>query len=158
MSLDYKSILKNRYILYLLFLLALLQIVVFLNMGDFQYVAILLVAGALVSRFHKNMIVVLFTALIATHLVKVVIRGSGAFSYGEREGLESSGDTTTDTTSSTVSMSAQDIKQTIQEQEDKKKEVQNEINNIYLNNKKEIANLEVVLKEAQAAQAAIPST
>lgn len=172
MKFDYKSILRNRYILYLFFVLVLIQLILYLNLGEYSYVAIMIAIGWFVSRFNKNMIIVLFVTLILTHLVKVFMAAN------TREGIDEtissgSGDdkgttvtvsaptepsaTTTSSTASTATMSSLDIKQTIQEQEDKKKEIQNQINDIYLNNKKEIANLEVVLKEAQAAQASIPS-
>lgn len=163
MRFDYKSILTNRYILYLFFVLVLIQLIVYLNLGEYSYAVIMVAIGWFVSRFNKNMIIVLFVALILTHLVKI-------FMSNTREGLEGSSDKSgttvtvsaasgaTEGSSATANMSSQDIKQTIQEQEDKKKEIQSQINDIYLNNKKELANLEVVLKEAQAAQASVPST
>jgi len=162
MRFDYKTVLQNKYILYLFFIFVLLQLIVFLQCGDMYYAVILLITGAIISYFQKNMIIILFSTLIITYLVKW-----GASNYNIKEGLTIKGlDTTSDTSTSstspkktdtTVNMSSSDIKQAIEDQEIKKKELANDINTLYLNNQNEIANLVVIKQQLENKQASVPT-
>lgn len=146
MRFDYKTFLHNKYILYLLFVFVLLQLIVFLQSGKMNYAAMLLITGAIISYFHKNMIVVLFGALIVTHLVKWLLSGGSI-----KEGLEAKSDDKK--SDSTVSMSSKDIKQAISEQDNKIKELATEINDMYLKNQTEIANLVSIKQDLENKQA-----
>jgi hypothetical protein len=76
---NFNPILHNRIILYFFFAIALIDLVYFLNIGDMYSFSVLLLVGILTSFFIKNMTVILFVALITTHLLKY---GRSSFSEG----------------------------------------------------------------------------
>jgi hypothetical protein len=65
-----KSILENRIVLYLLFLAAILEIVNLVTKNEIFYLVLFLFAGLSVSMYYKNMVVILFVAIVFIHLVK----------------------------------------------------------------------------------------
>ena len=67
-----KSLLQNKYVLYVLVLIALLNILTLANGKDFNSVIVFVIVGFLTSFFSKNMIVILLTALLFTHALKYV--------------------------------------------------------------------------------------
>lgn len=67
-----KSLLQNKYVLYILVLVSLLNILDLANKKDFNSVIVFVIVGFLVSFFNKNMIVILLCALIFTHVLKYV--------------------------------------------------------------------------------------
>lgn len=67
-----KSLLQNKYLLYVLVLVALLNILMLANGKDFNSVIVFVIVGFLTSFFSKNMIVILLTALLFTHALKYV--------------------------------------------------------------------------------------
>jgi hypothetical protein len=69
-----KELLHNRGVLYALCLIALLQIVMYGNVKDFNSIITLLIVGFLVSFFSKNMIIVLGVAICATYILNYVPR------------------------------------------------------------------------------------
>ena len=71
-----KELLHNRGILYTLCMIALLQIVMYGNVKDFNSIIMLLVIGFLTSFFSKNMIVILGTAIVATYMLNYVPYGT----------------------------------------------------------------------------------
>ena len=81
---NFSPILHNRIILYFFFAIALIDLVYFLNIGDMYSFSVLLLVGILTSFFIKNMIVILFVAIVVTHLLKY---GRSSFSEG-MEGME----------------------------------------------------------------------
>ena len=70
-----KELLHNRGVLYALCVIALVQIVMYGNMKDFNSIITLLIIGFLVSFFSKNMIIVLGVAICATYILNYVPRG-----------------------------------------------------------------------------------
>ena len=70
-----KELLHNRGVLYALCFIALLQIVMYGNVKDFNSIVTLLMIGFLVSFFSKNMIIVLGVAICATYILNYVPRG-----------------------------------------------------------------------------------
>ena len=84
-SFNMKSLLHNKYVLYLIVLASILNILLLANGKDFNSVVIFIIVGFLTSFFSKNMIVILLIALLFTHGIKYgnkVIRKEGL------EGLE----------------------------------------------------------------------
>src|SRR6056300_433998 len=69
-----KSLLQNKFVLYVLVLVALLNILMLANSKDFNSVIVFVIVGFLTSFFSKNMIVILLTALLFTHALKYVNR------------------------------------------------------------------------------------
>ena len=73
---NFNPILQNRFVLYFFFLLALVQIVYFLNIWDLRSVVFFLIVGFLTSFFSKNMVVILLIALALTNIMKYGVRPS----------------------------------------------------------------------------------
>jgi hypothetical protein len=87
-----KELLHNRGILYAVCMIALLQIVMYGNVKDFNSIIMLLMIGFLVSFFSKNMIVILGVAIVATYVLNYVPYSSiseGAENMDEEEKPES---------------------------------------------------------------------
>jgi len=86
---NYNPILNNRFILYFICFLALVDILYLLNIGDIKSFLVFISTGLLTTFFNKNMIVVLVIALCITHIYKY---GSSAYSNKKvlnyHEGLE----------------------------------------------------------------------
>ena len=79
-SFNMKSLLHNKYVLYLIVLASVLNILLLANGKDFNSVVIFIIVGFLTSFFSKNMIVILLIALLFTHGIKYgnkVIRKEG---------------------------------------------------------------------------------
>jgi hypothetical protein len=89
---NFNPLLHNRIILYLFFAIALIDLVYFLNVGDMYSFSLLVLVGFLTSFFIKNMTVILFVAVIITHLLKY---GRSSFSEG-LEGIDKESDETID--------------------------------------------------------------
>jgi len=88
---DYRDILHNRAILYIIFFIALINVFVLTTMGDWTYVSIFFLVGFLTSFFSKNMVVILFFAITVTNILKY---GSAAgVSHGSLEGFDQGSDT-----------------------------------------------------------------
>jgi len=75
---NFNPILHNRVILYFLVILALFDLIYFLNTNDIFSFFVLLLTGFLTSFFNKNMTVILFITIIITHIMKY-----GRSSYNE---------------------------------------------------------------------------
>lgn len=91
-SFNMKSLLHNKYVLYLIVLASILNILLLANGKDFNSVVIFIIVGFLTSFFSKNMIVILLIALLFTHGIKYgnkVIRKEGLEGLEGEEGEES---------------------------------------------------------------------
>ena len=71
---NFNPILQNQFVLYFVFLLALVEIVYFLNIWDLRSVVFFLIVGFLASFFSKNMIVILTITLALTNIMKFGVR------------------------------------------------------------------------------------
>jgi hypothetical protein len=67
---NFNPILHNRVILYFFFAIALFDLLYFLNNKDMFSFSALILIGILTSFFNKNMTVILFVAIIFTHILK----------------------------------------------------------------------------------------
>uniref|UniRef100_A0A6C0HHE6 Uncharacterized protein n=1 Tax=viral metagenome TaxID=1070528 RepID=A0A6C0HHE6_9ZZZZ len=65
-----KSLLYNKYVLYISFVVCLINLLIWLFSGEFIHVAVFLLVGYLTSFFSKNMIVILVIALVVSNLFK----------------------------------------------------------------------------------------
>src|SRR6056300_719693 len=86
-----KSLLQNKFVLYVLVLVALLNILMLANGKDFNSVIVFVIVGFLTSFFSKNMIVILLTALLFTHALKYItrmVRKEGMEDKKKKEGIE----------------------------------------------------------------------
>ena len=68
MKVNLKSLLKDKNVLYVVFFIAVINLVGFLMIQDLNAVFFMLIVGFLTSYFSKNMIIILLTALVATNL------------------------------------------------------------------------------------------
>lgn len=90
-----KSLLQNKFVLYVLVLVALLDILMLANGKDFNSVIVFVIVGFLTSFFSKNMIVILLTALLFTHALKYVnrlVRKEGMEDKKKEEGMKNKKD------------------------------------------------------------------
>jgi len=76
------DLLHNVYVLYIVFIIAVLDIFYILQIGDFYSATIFVAVGLLISLISKNMIVILCIAMIVTHIFKF-----GEYSV-KKEGFE----------------------------------------------------------------------
>jgi K+-sensing histidine kinase KdpD len=147
-----KRLLENKFILYLFFVIALIQIIVYLNCGEIQYVALLFLTGWAVSRFNKNMVIVLFSAIISTFVIKFFVKSV-------REGIDETTDTTTAATTApavSAGMSAESVQETLKKQEEAKAAALKKLNDMVLENNKNIANLNKLNSDAQQTASTTP--
>jgi flagellar biosynthesis GTPase FlhF len=63
-------ILHNRYVLYLIFIIALVDLLTLVYNYDYYFASIFVLLGFLTSFFSKNMIVILFIAIAFTNILK----------------------------------------------------------------------------------------
>jgi len=75
---NFNPLLHNRIVLYFFVAVALFELVYYLNVKDMFSFSSLILIGILTSFFNQNMIVILFTAIIFTHVLKY-----GPSSYSE---------------------------------------------------------------------------
>ena len=64
------SILHNRFLLYALLAIALIDVLYLLNTRDFTSVIVFILVAVLTTFFSKNMIIVLFVAICITYMLK----------------------------------------------------------------------------------------
>ena len=97
---DARQLLHSQYILYILCLISLMHIIYFASTKDANALFIFLIVGFLTSFFSKNMIVILFIALVITHLLRCDIRKpnrEGAENMDEAKADETKADDATAT-------------------------------------------------------------
>lgn len=86
------SILENKITLYIIFILAIVQVFMMLYKNEFYYASIFLLVGILTSFFTKNMIIILLIAMCFTSVVKYGpenrIEGLTNSSDEEKEGYD----------------------------------------------------------------------
>jgi CBS domain containing-hemolysin-like protein len=70
LSYNLNPVLHNRFVLYLFLIFAVVQILYFASSRDYASLMILFIVGFLASFFNKNMIVVIFLALVIANVLK----------------------------------------------------------------------------------------
>jgi len=90
------KLLTNRYVLYLVALLALFNVIGYMMMDKTQIVILFILIGYLMTHFSKNMVIVLLVPLVLVNLLTSGMMMKEGFSEG------GPGDSTTDTTTSQV--------------------------------------------------------
>lgn len=76
MNYTFKPLLQSKIVLYFLFLLSIVQIIMFVNKSDMMSLVIFILVGFLTTFFSKNMIVVMVMALCITSLLRVGVKNS----------------------------------------------------------------------------------
>jgi hypothetical protein len=84
-----RSLLYNKYVLYVSFAICLLNLMIWMFSGEFVHVGIFLLVGFLTSYFSKNMIVILVIAFVVSNVVKsgsnIVLEGMANESEDSKE-------------------------------------------------------------------------
>ena len=75
-SLNNHSILHNRYLLYILFIIALGNLLILGYENDYYSVSVFILIGFLTSFFSKNMIVIFVMSIAFTAIIKMGLSGS----------------------------------------------------------------------------------
>jgi hypothetical protein len=86
-----KKLLYNKFVLYAIFAVALLNLWFAASKKDYMFVALFILVGFLTSFFCKNMIVILLFALALANIIRVVVRGEAQFE-GMEDGVPSEGE------------------------------------------------------------------
>jgi hypothetical protein len=94
-----KSIIHNKYVLYFVFFISLLNLLFSATKGDYFFCSLFILIGFVSAFFNKNMTVILVCTVAISNIVRVLIRGGGQF-----EGMT----TETDLTNAEVSNSLKD--------------------------------------------------
>ena len=84
-DMNFKDLLHNRIVLYVVVIVALFDLFYFAQMRDNTSIAVFILLAFITTFFSKNMIVVLCIALVVTHLLKFGVR---QVSEGFAEGVE----------------------------------------------------------------------
>ena len=82
-----KNLLENKFVLYLVFFIALVTVFSYIVTNNYAPVLLFLLISILTYYFSKNMIVILGAAIIGTHVVSL-LNGTNIFNGGNREGFE----------------------------------------------------------------------
>ena len=86
------SLLYNKYLLYVSFVVAFINILIWLSSGDYFHVIILFLVGYLTYQFSKNMIVILVISVVVSNIVKsgttMVLEGMESKSTDSIEGVK----------------------------------------------------------------------
>lgn len=86
MKFNTKNLLENKFVLYLVFFLALVSVFSYIVSNNYAPVLLFLLIAILTYYFSKNMIIILGAAIVGTHLVSL-INGTNIFNGGNREGF-----------------------------------------------------------------------
>ena len=84
-----KSLLYNKYVLYVSFIVCFINLLIWMFSGEFIHVAVFILVGYLTSYFSKNMIVILVISLVVSNVVKsgstIVLEGMESKKYDKED-------------------------------------------------------------------------
>ena len=83
-----KNVFQNRVVLYVLAIIALIEILALAGMKDYNSVIIFLIIGFLASFFTKNMIVILLVAIVFTSVYRRLQEGAYEEGMENKEGID----------------------------------------------------------------------
>jgi hypothetical protein len=118
------KLLENKYVLYIVFFLAVTNVFGYMVMGNYKAIALFVLVGYLVFCFNKNMIVVLLTSLVLTS----VFMAGGIIKEGAQNMKD--GDKTTTPIKSVKNAADSNIVKPTAAPKDKKKPVEKKEENI----------------------------
>jgi len=84
---DFSELLHNKILLYILVFVSLVNIFTYVSTNDQTYAGFMILIGFLTSFFSKNMIVIMFTAIAVTNLIRFGMETSAQM----REGFDMAG-------------------------------------------------------------------
>lgn len=80
------NLLKNKYVLYIVFFFAFANVLGYLSSGDFVGLVLFCVVALLISSVNKNMIVILGGSLLLTNFVLAVVQPMGREGFNDAKG------------------------------------------------------------------------
>ena len=83
MKFNAKKLLDNKYLLYLLFFISVITVFGFITTNNFTAVILFLVIALLTSYFSKNMIIILGSAILGTHVINIINSSLNIFNFQE---------------------------------------------------------------------------
>ena len=83
-----KDLLHSRFVLYIVFIIAVSNLFHFIFSNDFMSCTVFIVAGLLTSFFSKNMVVIMVIAIVVTHVIRIGNSSMDGFENKKKEGLE----------------------------------------------------------------------
>lgn len=86
MKLSVASLLKNKYVLYLVLFMAITNVLALIQRRDFESLTMMIAIGILASHFSKNMVIVLASAILGSSIVTGSVLARSLF--GMREGMD----------------------------------------------------------------------
>ncbi len=81
-----KGLLHNKYVLYIVFATALINLLYETVNQDYLYSVLFILIGFITAFFNKNMIVILVITMALSFIVRAVLRGTGVVPEGFQEG------------------------------------------------------------------------
>ena len=87
-AIDVNNAMNSRVLLYLLFVLSIVQLFVHATSGDFMFCIIFILVGFLTTFFSKNMIAVMTVALVVSNVLKQSANGKEGFEGKERDATD----------------------------------------------------------------------
>ena len=81
MKLQAPAVLKNKYVLYVLLVLAIINVLGYVGLQDYDSLALFVAVGVLSTYFSKNMAVNLLLAIVVTSLIAIIFSGISCFYY-----------------------------------------------------------------------------
>lgn len=83
-----KDLLHSRFVLYIVFIIAVSNLFHFIFSNDFMSCTVFIVAGLLTSFFSKNMVVIMVIAIVVTHVIRIGNNSIDGFENKKNDGLE----------------------------------------------------------------------
>ena len=83
MKFNAKKLLDNKYLLYLIFFIAVITVFGFISTNNHTAVVLFLVIALLTYCFSKNMIIILGSAILGTHVINMINNGLNVFNFQE---------------------------------------------------------------------------
>ena len=80
-----KELLRSRFVLYFVFVIAVANLFHFIFSNDFMSCTVFIVAGLLTSFFSKNMVVIMVIAIVVTHVIRIGNSSIDGFKNKEKE-------------------------------------------------------------------------
>ena len=83
MKFNAKKLIDNKYLLYLIFFIAVISVFGFISTNNHTAVVLFLVIALLTYCFSKNMIIILGSAILGTHVINMINNGLNVFNFQE---------------------------------------------------------------------------
>ena len=81
---NFNALLKDKNALYIVFVMAILNVLGYLLMSNVDAIVFLLIVGFLTSYFSKNMIVILLVAMVSTNLFVAIRNKDSKEGFGTK--------------------------------------------------------------------------